>query len=205
MMEPSRKRAVTFVDGQNLFHSAKDAFGYIFPNFDIRLLAQTVCAAQGWDFLECRFYTGVPNPEDNAFWNSFWVKKTAQMGRAGVKVYTRPLRYRNKIVRLPDGSSHSFLTGEEKGIDVRIALDILTGAVNGTYDVAVVFSQDQDLSEAATEIRTIAQQQNRWIKVACAFPWSPAAHNKRGINSTDWLKIDRATYDKCIDPKDYRA
>jgi hypothetical protein len=114
------------------------------------------------------------------------------------------LRYRNKIVRLPDGSTHSFLTGEEKGIDVRIALDILTGAVNGTYDVAIVFSQDQDLSEAATEIRTIAQQQGRWIKIACAYPWSPAAHNKRGINSADWVTIDRATYDKCIDPRDYR-
>jgi hypothetical protein len=69
----------------------------------------------------------------------------------------------------------------------------------------VVFSQDQDLSEAAAEIRTIAQQQGRWIKIACAFPWSPAAHNKRGINSTDWLKIDRTTYDTCIDARDYRS
>jgi hypothetical protein len=114
------------------------------------------------------------------------------------------MRYRNKTVRLPDGSTHTFLTGEEKGIDVRIALDVLAGAMNHDYDVAVIFSQDQDLSEAATEVRTIARQQDRWIKVACAYPWSPAAHNKRGINSTDWLKIDRATYDKCIDPKDYR-
>ena len=205
MIEPTHKRAAVFVDGQNLFHSVKDAFGYPYPNFEILLLAQAVCNTQGWDVVECRFYTGIPNSEDNPFWNSFWVKKTAQMGRAGVRVFTRPMRYRNKTVRLPDGNSHTFLTGEEKVIDVRIALDILTGAMNGTYDVALVFSQDQDLSEAATEIRTIAQQQSRWIKIACAFPWSPAAHNKRGINSADWLKIDRVTYDKCIDPRDYRA
>lgn len=205
MIEPLQKRAVVFVDGQNLFHSVKDAFGYAYPNFDILLLAREVCTAQGWDIVECRFYTGIPNPEDNPFWNSFWVKKTAQMGRAGVRIFTRPLRYRNKTVRLPDGSTHTFLTGEEKGIDVRIALDVLTGSMNASYDVAVVFSQDQDLSEAATEIRVIAQQYDRWIKIACAFPWSPAAHNKRGINGTDWLKIDRATYDKCIDTKDYRA
>lgn len=204
MIEPVLKRAIVYVDGQNLFHSAKDAFGYAFPNFDINLLAQSVCATNGWDLAECRFYTGIPNPEDNPFWNSFWVRKTAQMGRVGVRIFTRPMRYRNKTVRLPDGSTHTFLTGEEKGIDVRIALDVLSGAVNATYDVAVIFSQDQDLSEAATEIRTISQQQNRWIKATCAFPWSPAAHNKRGINSTDWLKIDRATYDKCIDPRDYR-
>jgi uncharacterized LabA/DUF88 family protein len=205
MIEPTHKRAVAFVDGQNLFHSAKDAFGYAYPNFEMPLLSQAISEAQGWNIVECRFYTGIPSPADNPFWNSFWVKKTAQMGRTGVRVFTRPMRYRNKTVRLPDGSSHTFLTGEEKGIDVRIALDILTGAINGSYDVALVFSQDQDLSEVATEIRTIAQQQDRWIKVACAFPWSPAAHNKRGINSTDWLKIDRVTYDKCIDPRDYRA
>lgn len=204
MIEPAHKRAIVYVDGQNLFHSTKDAFGYAFPNFDILPLAQQVCTAQGWDFVECRFYTGVPNPEDNRFWNTFWVKKTAQMGRTGVRIFTRPLRYRNKTVRLPDGSTQTFLTGEEKGIDVRIALDVLSGAMNRLFDVAVVFSQDQDLSEAATEVRTISQQQDRWIKVACAFPWSPAAHNKRGINNTDWLKIDRAMYDKCIDPKDYR-
>jgi len=62
MMEPTRKRAIAFVDGQNLFHSAKDSFGYTFPNFDIRLLVDTICAAQGWDIVECRFYTGIPNP-----------------------------------------------------------------------------------------------------------------------------------------------
>ncbi|HZB88652.1 MAG TPA: NYN domain-containing protein [Terracidiphilus sp.] len=205
MTEPTQKRAVAFFDGQNLFHSAKDAFGYAFPNYDLPLLADAICAAQGWTLIESRFYTGIPNAADNAFWNSFWVKKIAQMGKRGVKVFTRPLRYRNKTVRLPDGSTHAFLTGEEKGIDVRIALDILSGAMNGVYDVALVFSQDQDLSEVAAEIRKIATQQNRWIKIACAFPWSPAAHNKRGINGSDWLKIDRATYDRCIDPKDYRS
>lgn len=60
MIEQPQKRAVVFVDGQNLFHAAKDAFGYPFPNFDIRLLSQTVCAAQNWNVAECHFYTGIP-------------------------------------------------------------------------------------------------------------------------------------------------
>ena len=72
------------------------------------------------------------------------------------------------------------------------------------YDVAVVFSQDQDLSEAADEIKLIAGEQKRWIKIACAYPSSPTSKNTRGINQTDWIKIDRATYDACLDPRDYR-
>jgi len=167
-------------------------------------LARVVCEPNGWQLSEVRFYTGVPDATADSVWNSFWVNKTTRMGQTGIKVITRPLRYRNKIVRLPDGTQHSFLTGEEKGIDVRIALDVIAGARNRSYDVAIVFSQDQDLAEVATEIRTIAGEQGRWIKIACAFPDSPTARNRRGINGTDWIRIDRATYDRCIDPRDYR-
>jgi len=72
------------------------------------------------------------------------------------------------------------------------------------YDVAVILSQDQDLSEVAEEIRAIAREQNRWIKIACAFPSSPTSRNRRGIDKTDWIKIDRGMYDACLDQRDYR-
>jgi hypothetical protein len=96
------------------------------------------------------------------------------------------------------------LVGEEKGIDVRLALDVVRMARENRYDVALIFSQDQDLSEAADEVRVISVQQARWIKVACAFPISPTAENRRGINGTEWITIDRATYEACLDPIDYR-
>ncbi len=32
--EPPVKRAIAFVDGQNLFHAARKAFGYTYPNYD---------------------------------------------------------------------------------------------------------------------------------------------------------------------------
>jgi hypothetical protein len=134
----------------------------------------------------------------------FWVSKMGSMGHRGVSVFSRKLRYRNRSVRLPDGSEHTFLVGEEKGIDVRIALDVIRMAHRKEFDVAVVFSQDQDLSEVADEIRVISTEQVRWIKMASAFPRSPTSHNKRGINSTDWVPIDRAMYDRCIDPRDFR-
>lgn len=36
--EPAIKRAVAFVDGQNLFYAARAAFGYHFPNYDVLAL-----------------------------------------------------------------------------------------------------------------------------------------------------------------------
>lgn len=202
--EPTLKRTVVFVDGQNLFYAARNAFGYTFPNYDVAALAAAVCQQQSWSLTQVRFYTGIPDATDDAKWNHFWTAKLAQMGRQGVHVFSRALRYRNQTVQLPNGQTHTFLVGQEKGVDVRLALDIVGLAYQAAYDVALVFSQDQDLSEVADEIRQVARNQSRWLKVAGAFPSSPASTNRRGINGTDWIKIDRATYDACLDARDYR-
>lgn len=157
---PSTKRAIAFVDGQNLFFAARDTFGYTYPNYDFPALAKEVCQVQGWEFKAARFYTGIPDEADNPRWNYFWAGKLLQLSRQGVDVHSR--------------------------------------------DVALVFSQDQDLRELCTEIRVIASEQDRWIKIACAFPVSPTTRNRRGIANSDWIRIDRAMYDRCVDPRDYR-
>lgn len=202
--EPQHKRAVAFFDGQNLYHSAKRALGYTFPNYDPVKLAKAVCDANGYGLHGVRFYTGVPDAADKPFWNHFWVAKCAQMGREGVHICTRRLMYRNKTVSLPDGSQHSFLDGDEKSIDVRIAIDMIRLAHRNEYDVAIVFSQDQDLSEASDEVKAISTEQNRWIKCHSAFPISPTVPKARGIERTDWFRIDKGLYDACIDTRDYR-
>ena len=130
--------------------------------------------------------------------------KGAQMGREGVKVFTRPLRYRNKSVRLPDGSSFTYLDGDEKGIDIRIALDVVGLAHTKEFDIALIFSRDQDLSEVSDEVRMISKSQQRWIKLASAYPYSPAVQSFKGIQKTDWIKIERVLYDQCLDGRDYR-
>jgi len=202
--EPNTKRVVAFFDGQNLFHGAREAFGYTYPNYSPLALAARVCGVQGFSLQQIRFYTGVPDRADNAFWSAFWSAKLLAMSRTGIVVFSRPLRYRNKEFRLPGGATFTRLVGEEKGIDVRLALDVIRMARKNELDVALVFSQDDDLSEVAKEVRSLAQEQERWIKIASAFPVSPTSRNRRGINYTDWIPIDRATYDACLDPRDYR-
>jgi len=126
------------------------------------------------------------------------------MGREGVVTFQRALRYRKQTVALSDGREQAVFVGQEKGVDIRIALDIVRLAHRRAYDVALLFSQDQDLSEAADELRTVAREQERWLKIASAFPWSPTSRKRRGIDKTDWIPIDRATYDGCLDARDYR-
>jgi uncharacterized LabA/DUF88 family protein len=186
---------VAFFDGQNLFNAAKRAFKYSYPNYDPNALAKCVCDSRGWTLTQVRFYTGIPDKTEDYPRYAFWTAKLAQMGRQGIIPFSRTLRYQDAPIL--GGSKRQ---GHEKGIDVRIALDIVRGAFDYTYDVAVLFSQDQDLSEVADEVKRIAHLKGRWLKLACAFP----AGTGRGIEGTDWIRLDRAQYDACLDPRDYR-
>jgi hypothetical protein len=213
--EPDTKRVVAFIDGQNLFRQVKDVWGYHHPNYDVVKLARAVGekrASHGWNAPTVRFYTGTPEPTHDEMWARFWQRKVAAMRSGGAYVYTRSLRYRahrftcrfcdiDQTVTCKSCGRPSDDKGHEKGIDVRIALDVVALAREGAYDVALIFSQDQDLSEAADEVRAIAKGSARWIQVASAYP---VGANRRGIDKTDWLPFDRVTYEECIDPRDYR-
>jgi len=202
--EPAIKRCVVFIDAQNLFHAAKDAFGYNWPNYDPQALAQSVCRQHGWVLTRVFFYTGMPERSVDPQRHGFWANKLAVLGKKGVKVYSRHLKYTHESMSPPGGQPVTRLLGREKGIDLRLALDAVKLARERQYEVALIFSQDQDFSELVTEIRAIAEQQDRWIEVASAFPWSPASQNARGIRGTVSIRIDKAAYDACIDPNDYR-
>ena len=99
------KRAVSFVDGQNLYRHAKDAFGHYHPNYDPIKLSEAVCAACGWTSTGVRFYTGTPAADRSPMWHGYWERRLLAMRRAGIVVFSRPIRYRTKTIRLPNGDA----------------------------------------------------------------------------------------------------
>lgn len=202
--EPETKHAIAFIDGQNLFHHAKSAFGHEHPNYDPQKLHAEICRQNDWKPSLVRFYTGVHTFEHDELWSGYWSNRVLRMKRAGVVVTTRPLRYYPKFVTASDGTVTETTLSQEKGIDVRIALDIVRLARTKQFDVGVIYSQDQDLAEVADEVKEISQQQDRWIKLVSAFPHGNFATSARGVNGTDWVQIDQTTYDACLDTYDYR-
>jgi uncharacterized LabA/DUF88 family protein len=229
--KPPPKRAIAFVDGQNLFHSVREAFNYDYPNYHPLKLADHICGGKGWVCQQSRFYTGVPKLADNPYWHKFWAAKKRFLNRDTRNyVFTRDIRYREKGIifdedvssivlgdgsplpvgaklLLPSGRTEPgeiwIRAGEEKGIDVRIAIDMIRLAYRHEFDVAIIFSQDQDLSEAVAEIKQIAGEQKRTVEIHCAFPKSASTTNDVAIRGTLPIQIDRATYDACLDPSNY--
>ena len=139
-VQPEIKRAVSFIGGQNLFRHAKDAFGHYHPNYDPRKLTDAVCQAHGWVNQSVRFYTGTPIAERDPMWHGYWTRRLTAMRRAGIVVTSRPLRYRVERISLGDGSSHEVPIQREKGIDLRLGLDVVRMVRHGELDVAVIFS-----------------------------------------------------------------
>lgn len=202
--ETPAARAVAFFDGQNLYRHAKDAFGHHHPNFDPQKLFDAVCADRGWKNRGVRFYTGTPSFRHSEMWHGYWANRLLAMRRAGIAVESRPIRYGKREIPLPGGSVDTRYEPQEKGIDLRLGLDVVRLARGGRMDVAVIFSQDQDLAEAAKDVAEIARESGRSIKVVSAYPVGPSATAKRGIDRTEWFGMDREFYDACLDPRDYR-
>ena len=193
-------RTIVFVDGQNLYHLAKTAWigstaaapnPYGWPSYDVeKLAAALVSRIPGSVLSEIRFYTGVPDrsnrPERN-FWYDFWYNKLRSLESNGVYVYRG---------RVSAGR-------QEKGVDVSLALDLVEATHEQRYEVAIIVSQDSDFGPAVSLAKKIAHSQQRALTFESAFPLGPGI-SRRGVPGTAWVHIDKALYDACFDPEDYR-
>lgn len=121
------------------------------------------------------------------------MKQCAAWERAGCIVIPRTLRYPFAWPQRP---------AEEKGIDVALAIDFVMGAVDGAYDIGVIFSTDTDL-RPALEIVAARFAGTRRPEVAA---WrSPSANRWLSIPGRRiWCHfLDQTDYSAVHDPNDY--
>jgi len=186
--EPAVKRVVAYFDGRNLRKSARSAFGdREYENIHPLKLARLICARQGWQLENVNFYIGVPGKGRKVAGETRqdWLDRANLWKNEGVTVYTRDLACDNR----------------EKGIDVRIALDVARHMQTGEFDIALIFSQDQDFREVVDEVHRVASEERRWLKVASAYPARVQDKNCRGIDGADVdVPLDRGTVARCLEP-----
>lgn len=198
--QPPLLRVHTFIDGQNLFHAARRQLGYNQANYDPLKLSQAVTALYpNRTLVQVHFYTGVHKVEVQADLHHFWTNKLQAMRRAGVKVSYRSLKYSDQEFVNEQGKRYTFKVPREKGIDLRLGLDLVRLARKNEYDLAIIFSQDTDLREAVQEVFDLRKELNRWISLECAYPQG-IEDLQYGIPGIRQIRFDKALYDACIDP-----
>ena len=79
------------------------------------------------------------------FWHGFWTSKLRDMKSKGVYVYRG---------RINAG-------GQEKGVDVSLALDLIRATYEKRFEAAIIVSRDSDFGPAVRMSKDIARMQNR--------------------------------------------
>ena len=203
-------RVALFIDYQNTYMAARDAFAdttdrydYTFGQVDPVALGERILAKRpserNSELVAVRIYRGMPDSSKDSKGYGACRAQVNRWRTLGAVPVTRPLRY-------PRGYPRDSEPGEkpqEKGIDVELAVDFVTMAVDGRYDVGVLMSLDTDLKPA---LEFVARRSPGGARVELAAWSSPDRHSRRLAISgmklwCHWL--DRSDFDACADPTDY--
>lgn len=199
------RRVIVFVDVQNFYRSARRAFfddandPYRVGQFVPHALGDVLCARDADRSLAAvRLYTGRPDAYLQPAAYRANVRQCLAWEEAGCHVFARQLRYPHGWPDNADGQRP-----QEKGIDVRMALDIALLAYRREYDVAIVCSGDTDLLPAVEEVLDGAE--SALVEVA---GWRSDHYRQRlsieGRNLwCHWLR--REDYERVRDDTDYAA
>ena len=201
------QRVVIFVDYQNAYRRARDAFhnhradphwlGQVRPDALGALITGQRNSAER-ELRQVRMYRGLPqSTRDPKGYGAALRQIAAWQRNPLIAVITRPFRYPRNYPTAPP---------QEKGIDVQLALDFVMMAVRNEYDIGVLVSNDTDLRPALEEVIRL---DNQSVEVVA---WEPLAGRRRyrvrlsgqfANNQPYCHWIDQAAYAAMQDTTDY--
>jgi uncharacterized LabA/DUF88 family protein len=196
---------VVFIDAQNLYNDARRAFcrrsdpatyGQIDPMRLGRLIAskEVLGVPEPRELTQVRIYRGRPDSTKEPKTYGAHMRQCDAWEKAGAVVVPRSLRYPRNWPEDPP---------EEKGIDVQIAVDMVTMASNGELDVAVLVSTDTDLTPAVEAFFRLPFDAPRIVEVAA---WRTETFRKalRVSGQHVWCHyLDERDYRAVCDTRDY--
>ncbi len=197
------EKATLFIDAQNLYNAFRRAFfsdidNHVYGQFDPMKLASYICSqpppGMTRTLNEVRVYSGRPDSTRDTRTHAAHMKQCAEWERKGAQIITRQLRYPREWPNIK---------AEEKGIDVALAIDFVSFAVDCLHDVGVLVSFDTDLIPA---MEFVLKRQIINCKVEVVGINSSITPNRRlrvrGYNLwCNWIDMD--IYNTISDMTDY--
>ncbi|MCX6713595.1 MAG: NYN domain-containing protein [Candidatus Vogelbacteria bacterium] len=144
MAEEKKERVAIYIDGSNFYHYLRDKeTGFIKGSlFDFKKFSEFL--GTGRNCISKRYYTGIFRNFDHSEKSESLVK--------GQQKFLAHLENDGFIIKrgriMVDGGKP-----REKGTDVKIATDLIIGAVDDLYDTAIIVSSDTDLIPALKYVR----------------------------------------------------
>lgn len=146
------KKAIVFIDGSNLYFKLKEFREK--PNKNLNLLDFQFRKFSEWlvennELVEIRYYIGAVKRQIN---NS----KSEKM-YANQQKLLRRLQKQKVVVTMGQLIRHPDKTYHEKGVDVRLAVEMIRFARQNKYDIAYLVSSDTDLVAAVEEVKAFGK------------------------------------------------
>lgn len=147
------KKAFVFIDGGNFYFKLKGLKtklnkNYSLLNFNFRNFAEWL--AKPNELIEIHYYLGAINQQNN---NEKSQKMYADQQRLFMKLQNQNINViLGQLIQHPDKTYH------EKGVDVRLAVEMIRYARQGKYDIAYLISSDTDLVPAVEEVQSIGKK-----------------------------------------------
>jgi len=131
-----KKKVSVLIDGSNFYHRLKELGFKNLLQFDFNGFFKFLVSKD--KLVSACYYVGQIRTEKNN-------KKSYKLFKAQRKLFSHLEKQKIKIYRGYILKSDSY---HEKGVDVKIALDILIGAYENLYDKVILLSSDTDLLPA---------------------------------------------------------
>jgi uncharacterized LabA/DUF88 family protein len=202
MARRTTERVIVFIDWQNIYKGARDAFhhrqapgrvGMVDPLRLARRLIE-VSRERTRELAGVRVYRGRPDPTRDPIGYAANQRQQAAWQRDGITVVQRPLRY---------PKAWPTEKAQEKGVDVALAVDFVMLAVTGVYDVGILCSTDTDLKSALEAVAALGGNRQPHCEVA-AWASSQAVPRLRISGARLWCHyLEADDYLGMVDPSDY--
>lgn len=146
-MNDSNKKVAIYIDGSNLYHKLKDLAVENTLDFNYRALADFL--AHGRKVVSYRYYIGVVRAKEG---NEKANKMRTEQQKLFSNLEKQGFCIKRGYLMESGGKFH------EKGVDVKIATDMLIGAYDNLFDTAILLSSDTDLIPAIKHIRYLKKE-----------------------------------------------
>lgn len=175
MASDASTRVMIFIDGSNLYHSLKNECG----RTDIDLSKFGQCLTRGRRLVRTYYYNAqVDQTKDPSSYQGQQRFLTALKHLPYFEVRLGRLVYRSGVPF-------------EKGIDVRLAADMLTHAYRNNFDLAILVSGDSDFADVLQAVKDLGKH----IEVAL---WGSGASSIRLRETADQvITLDAAFIAQC--------
>jgi len=169
------KRAMVFIDGNNLYFGLKKNVG----NYNLNYGDFIKKISDGYDLVRAYFYTALFRKEDD---------ENLHMSQQKFLTYLMEVPYMQIMPGRLERRGEELV---EKGVDVRLAVDVVRFGAAGQYDVAILVTGDGDYAPAVEAIKDMG------LNVTNAFfPYEVSIHLKHVCDS--FIPLDYEYLKDCL-------